>query len=321
MLVFTKKRFSMKVRLLATLSLLLLCLIASAQNFRSIPSTGARWKMDRMEAEPTNPQCQQSLGYFLNSDGDTTISGITGTILRPGASAVCSNLGFGCNPQPLGGIVHQDSLGRLYLLETNGSLWPLMDFSLNPGDTMTSFHPSLGTFSYLVNAVDTVTYADGISRRRLAVNCNGCFINSSNDTYWVEGIGDLYHGPIPIIEFENWLNMLCYNEDGLFLTDGWLQNSQCSADCDLLAGISIANSPKWQVWPNPSNGEWMLDLEPGLEGSELQILGMDGRLVWNKTMHEIGTVRISMPELPAAAYLLRITLQGQEIGHSILLKE
>lgn len=318
-----------KSPLLTTLFLLLICSFGIAQSYHQIPSYGARWKIEEYQADAGFPNpCYLTENYYLYTDGDTTIAGIPVTKVRATNSVVCNQSQLFCySPQVarLYAYLHQDSTGRLFRVESSGAMFPLMDFSLSAGDTMSSLAQNFMLINYVVDSIDSVTYSDGILRKRLYVHSNE-LLSANGVGIWVEGIGDIYHGPSPRGEFENYYFSHCYKKDSVILVPGWTQDAACPLDCDLLLGIS-ANDPSVPnfvtAFPNPSKGSYQLEFagEMDFSNSAIKVYDISGKLILESWLDSDQKTIIQLPEsAETGIYFAKIELPNGQHQMLKLLK-
>ncbi len=288
----------------------------------TIPSTGARWKIEHYNLDQ-GPQCTVTQNYFLTTAGDTTIAGWPCVRLQRGQAQYCDWSG----PAPcflpfqpaIAGYLHLDAAGRLYGVEPSGLRYAIMDFSLGVGDTMHTTHPQRGTIDYLVDSVDVVTFSDGIPRQRQYLT-SAQFPFSIPKAIWVEGIGDLYHGPLPIAETDHRQINLCYTEKATF----WQSElaSVCPADCDILSGTVLAAADQWSVAPNPSTGAWRL----GRPGSQMQdallveVIDMSGRVLLRQSFEGNEAMELALPSAKPGMYIANISNTAGDRWRAKLLK-
>ena len=60
------------------------------------------------------------------------------------------------------------------------------------------------------------------------------------------------------------------------------------------------------VHPNPSAGDFVIDLGEVYDLTEITITDLNGKRIYTNSLHQTQTVNISLPEVPAGVYLLRI---------------
>lgn len=270
-----------------------------AQNYLKLPPTGAHWKLEEGYQDIFSIE---SYAYFLETTGDTVYFGYPTTKVQMAGFFRCQGLsGPGQSIQ----YIYQDSLGRAYTVDNQGALERLYDLSLQVGDTMMTTGGNGGPLEYLVDSIDTVTYADNIPRKRLYLTCYG-FINSGNQAIWVEGIGDILHGPFPAFEFENWRRNLCYGEGGQFLTLGTTAYAcgALSSDCYLLVGLETA-APAFTLAPNPTHDRIRIT-QAEAQALHVRLLALDGRVLGAWELAGAREMEIGLPEVAAGMYLLHI---------------
>lgn len=299
--------------------LLSLCFFTlSAQGYRAIPSTGAKFRIEYSYYDTGFPPCYTLSVFHQYTDGDTLIDSLPVTRISTGTLAVCGSSGAGCGPAfPMysAGYLHQDTVaGKLYFKVAGKAPELLFDFGANVGDTIT-YPEELDIYMYdpvlVVDSTDTVTLADGIARRRLFLHSvSGGF--SAENPVWVEGIGDLYHGFIPHTYFEDSWIATCYQENSVDLDNGsFFAMCLAGGDCDMLTATA-APRPEIaiSISPNPSHS---LHLQGIADRGTVTIYSPDARMIFDATVGSDGIVNGS-EVLPAGLYLVTLRLtSGEEL--------
>jgi hypothetical protein len=282
-----------------TLLLLVFFGFTLAQGYRQYPLTGGRWKIEQDHGNIA-PLCNTTENSYLYTDGDTTIGGYLTVKIASTNGVFCAGQSW-CFGTTAGGIqayIYQDSAGKVYTVDpSNGALHKVMDYSLQPGDTLREQYTYRGDFDYRVDSVDTVTFIDNIPRKRLYLTCQS-FLASGAQAVWIEGMGDLYHGPLPVLEFENAYNNRCYKEENILLATNPIYFPRCISDCDELLARAEPRSIAWQAAPNPSEGTWRLSQGNALQGDAVSVRVIDvcGRTVLQQAFASGEELLISLPQ-------------------------
>jgi hypothetical protein len=222
----------------------------------------------------------------------------------------------------------QDTLaGKVYWMMPGAPPVLQFDFAAMPGDSIhTSWVPGnpTDTLTYVVDSVDTVTYVDGIERRRLWLHHYYAGI-SNVPRVWVEGIGDLRQGLLPQADVQDGLivyahfTALCYQEGGVDLTTGLLPPTTCvvTSPCDLVtARPKPMHEEEVRLKGNPSE---VLRLEGLRQPAQVTILTPLGQTVFEAISDAEGTVH-GTEKLTEGTYLVRVSLDDQVETHHIWVK-
>ncbi len=308
-----------------TLLLLISFSFTFAQNYRHFPPTGGRWKIEVLHANATPPVCSMIEAYYHYTNGDTMIAGYPVTVIRNTNGVMCAGQNW-CwgTTGARDTYLHQDSAGRVSIVDPNGgSLHAVFDYSLQPGDSLYDVQTYRGDMEYRVDSVDTVTFIDNIARKRLFLSYGSYLTGNQNQAIWVEGIGDLLHGPLPEWEFEQGFNNHCYTEDGLTLSTNTNFSSWCSSNCDLLIGTTPSTMTDWSVAPNPSGGAWHITSgTPITEGVTAKVWNLAGQEVWSGRFDAGNEIIIDLgPTIPKGLYLLNLSTDNGSTSSIKLMRE
>ncbi len=75
------------------------------------------------------------------------------------------------------------------------------------------------------------------------------------------------------------------------------------------------------VYPNPASEELYLNFKAPFQKTEIEIFDLNGRKILSQSLKEVsGTQRIDLPILPAGAYMMTISADGQTATRKILIK-
>lgn len=310
----------MKQRLIIALTLLLLAFHFPllAQPYRQLPLNGARWKINYIHKN--FPIDQGS--FFMTTSGDTTIAGLAATRILTGQAAACSGAAFAFHTVPFN-YIHQDSLGRVYSIRPNGQMTKLYDLGLQVGDTMqtTDFH--LNPVTYRVDSIDTLTFADGIPRKALHASANSpSAVAFYAPVIWVEGIGDIYHGPIPVMGISSYNDAGCYQEAERVLVTNLYTSIACINDCDRLVALvpPLAGPSAAVLSPHPAHDQLRLthtDAQP----LHVRLMALDGRALGTWDLDAAPTHTLQLPAAPPGLYLLELRdSEGRRLTQRLVLE-
>jgi hypothetical protein len=287
----------MKRSYLICLLLLLRC-AAWAQPYLRLPPQGMLWQIEQSGEVPPAPAWSSCfLKYTAEQD---TVLGYPVTALRD--SAGYDRLAVGQE------YIYEDSTGKGFLLAM-GFFNPVPELVWDYGATVGQMVQGgqIQGLSYLINSIDTVTYADNIPRKRLSVSCFGCGgydTLSGSSAIWVEGLGDILNGPTPRYRFETTSSCLCVGYFGTVLTLGtpaW----QCVANC-LPQPVHTTDALPLhvEVFPQPAKGSLRLRCEAVT--LQVRLRGLDGRSLSAWELTGAREHMLSLPDLVAGLYLLEV---------------
>jgi hypothetical protein len=241
---------------------------------------GARFRVEYDEYDPLDPMWASYSTCHQYTAGDTLIDStrVIKIALSPLFTCYSSGGAGPSMPALAAGYLMVDSLsGKTWYKQVGQAPQLLYDFSASVGDTLP--YPSLlDVHSYspvlVIDSIDTVTFSDGIPRIRQWITASGLF--AGHMPVYVEGIGDLYHGFLPLASFEDSYYSTCYQEFGLDLySDIGIASCPSALDCDLLTGsASLAERGSMVIAPNPSQ---TLAIEGLPTSAEVELVGMDGK--------------------------------------------
>ncbi|MCC6600928.1 MAG: T9SS type A sorting domain-containing protein, partial [Crocinitomicaceae bacterium] len=79
-------------------------------------------------------------------------------------------------------------------------------------------------------------------------------------------------------------------------------------------------SSAFNIYPNPSDGSYTMDISADLLRSQIYIYDSMGRLIFQTTLSK-STTTINLPELSSGVYLVKLqTADGQSVDRSIVRK-
>jgi hypothetical protein len=293
----------MKQRLIIASTLLLLAFQFPllAQPYRSLPLNGARWKINYV-----HKNFPLDLGaFFMTSMGDTVIGGLQATRVVTSQAAACSGQAIAFHVRSRH-YFHQDSLGRVYELWPNGQMAKRYDLSLPVGDTLQTTDFSSSPITYTVDSVGILQFSDNIPRKALYVtaqmmNGTGFF----SPVVWVEGIGDIYNGPVPVPGIESWNEAACYSEDERLLVTNPYAGSACIFDCDRLLSAEATAPASITLSPNPAREQLHL-LHADAQPLHVRLLALDGRVLGTWDLGAATVHTLQLPAATAGLYLLEV---------------
>lgn len=293
----------MKQRLIIALTLLLLAFHFPllAQPYRQLPLYGARWKINYLFKN--FPIDRGS--FFMTTSGDTTIAGLPVTRIVVGQVAACSGMAIAYQT-PAITYLHQDSLGRVYSIAPNGQMTKVYDLSLQPGDTMHTYYGGVNPIDYRVDSVGILQFADNIPRKALYMSYHDLSGSALfSPVVWVEGIGDIYNGPVIAPGVESFNEAACYQEAEMVLVTNPYALNSCVLNCDLLVSAEAPLTASTTVSPNPAHDQLRLTQADG-QPLHVRLLALDGRVLGTWDLEGAAAHTLQLPAVPASLYLLEL---------------
>lgn len=192
------------------------------------------------------------------------------------------------------GLIREDTTNRKVYFRPSG--WPaemlLYDFAAEVGPYPWTY--LFETDELSVTAIDTVLIGNS-PHRRLVID---------EYVHLIEGIGDDM-GFMPPGIFGPYMagGLSCHTVAAVpdYRNEQWW-NTGCI--CDAPAGVHAADNVGIHVWPNPTAGN--CHVEGANVGSAYFLFTLDGRLLVFGRCSHLGTAAISMDNLAAGIYLLKL---------------
>lgn len=282
----------MAKRLLFILFLIQNLAFSQAWVYHPFPTQDAIWENRRGTYDPPTPGVEWDPPYYYCMGSDDTLIGTQNY----------SKLSF-CGG-PYAGALRDDGIGKIYYVPSgSASEFLIYDFSLNAGDTVTTYcyqggcymAGSCGPFwpyTYTVQAVDSVLI-NGSFRKRLHME----------DGFLIEGIGNSKG-----LFIESWANVSNYTTELVCMSelDTVLYPTFSVGPCSFTDGIAEKiEGTDAVIFPNPSSGTFGLELSKGGE-YRVQVCDVLGRSV--QTYFFTGNrLSIDLSGKAPGAYLIRLS--------------
>lgn len=198
----------------------------------------------------------------------------------------------GSNPQ-ITSNYYRESEGKLYRkLEGDFNEIMILDMSMVEGDTLDQ--ETLSGNKLVVAKVDTITYLDGVPRKRIEIQCehNPQWFGSIN---WIEGIGILHIGEPCILDGGEATLTCVLNLDGEKIYSLGGQDSECWGPSSVSESAKVSVS----VYPNPARSILHIEIDEPI--MQYQIFNVASQIV------KTGTEDIvDLAEIPPGIYLIKI---------------
>ncbi|MCB0631909.1 MAG: T9SS type A sorting domain-containing protein [Saprospiraceae bacterium] len=190
----------------------------------------------------------------------------------------------------------------------------LYDFSLEAEASIELPNITMGNEgTYNVTNVDTVTI-DGTERKRIFLEN----VFGQTEDVWIEGIGSVVYGLLDRglgLVFDSGSRLQCVQftaDDFVFKPDINGPCWQVVTGCEILSHAFEHNAyaGKIRLFPNPSRGQVQLELPHDGATWQIELWGLDGRLL-DQSEHRQGGYDWS--RLPRGTYMLKVLRNGQYV--------
>lgn len=206
------------------------------------------------------------------------------------------------NWRETGYYVREDSLQRVYLNYAGGTERLIYDFSLTIGDSIPMGDSVFGGYQYaFVDKIDSILI-NGFQRKMI-------FFKGYDAEYWIEGIGS---STTPFFPFKNYSaadvswELLCVKEN-----DFTIYLNQNYTDCYVVHfnhanELALENELSLDIYPNPSNGSFSIDLGAIYDKTKITITDLNGRVLQKYAFERKQLLKLKIDEIPGV-YFLRIS--------------
>lgn len=274
--------------------IIILALILTAFNVKSqfIDTTSA-WRVNSYSGDPG---IQTRFEFYRDYiDGDTIINSVLySKIYKSGYGY------FDWNPpyyfyfsHLFHGVIREES--NKWYTYYNGADTLLYDFTLAVNDTVFSALTYSSQGPIIVTNIDSVIINSNFKKR--------FYLNIPfGAEYIIEDIGP-NSGVLENMVFFEWgSKLICYAENNIPL---WIDSTET---CDLNVNIIEEDNGigKCTISPNPAKDYTILSLTPEFVGSEISLVDMLGRIVFNKSKIEEKMIKISLSTLSPGFYILLV---------------
>jgi hypothetical protein len=168
-----------------------------------------------------------------------------------------------------------------------------MDFNLNIGDTF-YYPPNEGLPPLIVDNIGYIAFDDSLPRRYLRVVTSDSFNIVVNT--WIEGVGNFN---APVVG-----NLSCYFWEIGFGIICFIHNYQYIINSACYFEISELPDKSLKVFPNPVNSEGTIQIFKAGYIKELVINGIDGKLVYSKTINDSDQTYLRLAGISPGCYIL-----------------
>lgn len=190
--------------------------------------------------------------------------------------------------------LYKESAGKLFKKTGSGAQEEILVFDITvlQGDTL-SLNLGGEPAELYVESTDTVTFADGIPRKRATLRCTE-FPDDYESRIWIEGLGDLSSdNPACILDLGT--QLACYSD-----TEGIIYQADFAEMCWLTTSTTEMDSEQLRLYPNPAKDVLHLDVA---DGHAFMVRTIASQLIHSGTLSS-GTIEVR--GLPAGVYILEL---------------
>jgi hypothetical protein len=276
---------------------LLLALTSQAKNitYYSFPDSNAIWNMHYVIYGYGG---EYDENYSIIISGDTLINGIlyhkllTPFVQSSGKSKVTwIESGYK-------GAFRQDIASKKVFIVPPDSLSEqlLYDFNMHAGDTVRGYIERHVSTKDIIDSVDSVLVGVRYHKRWK--------LSSMTPIYFIEGVGSTFG----LIEASTGsvvdgpeISISCFSQNGHTLYP------DTATHCEVILSVEPANSKIDQisVYPNPSNGSFVVECDPSIGVKEIKVMDLLGNIIIHEPIDNKAVIRIK--DLQSGIYFLTIS--------------
>jgi hypothetical protein len=247
--------------------------------------------------------CYTTITRFSFADSDTILGGVAYRknicyhfqAVNPGP--LCPPYVIDNVPFTSYSFLREDTVNRKVYIYCQGC-FPVKDqlfydFSLSVGDTLKSFVQTLYGEPLVLTSLDTVTLANGESRRRFG------FANSPDNMNYIEGIGGPQGIDAAIVPgIESYGGYFCVSQNGINL---WGNN--CS---NYFVGLQEKKNEAPELYPNPAHDKLTIHLDGRNPNAEFSISTILGKEILKTRLNQTDN-SISLLQITPGVYIYQVT--------------
>ncbi len=203
--------------------------------------------------------------------------------------------------------IYKKQISHLYSAIFDTSEYLIYDFSVNVGDTMSSYNTLMqgeyGNYFLkkgVIDSIKMVTLDNNDSTRAFYINPLTHYSMTYPTFFILEGVGSVqgFHSPFKD-DFETWYNLACVKDEGEFLFSQAFNIYACGTM------MSIEDNKKnslFKIYPNPNNGK-----DINIKGHNIELIkvyNMQGQLV-KKVSANNNSTTINLTEQPKGIYFVK----------------
>ena len=208
------------------------------------------------------------------------------------------------------GAIRQDTLNRkVYIIPPFEFAEQLLyDFTMHVGDTVQGYIETFGYPKDVVISIDSVLIGNNYRKK--------WNINLSYQISLIEGVGSTYGlietSPGQGADFPD-ISISCFRQNDVTIYPDTLTN------CELITSINpiAVNNDLINVYPNPSNGSFHIELDQSINVKKVQVADLIGNIIFQVEKNIPATLFVE--NLPNGIYILSIIDQdNKRINKKIL---
>lgn len=233
--------------------------------------------------------------YSITISGDTVINSqtyhkLSTPYVRSFSTGICGGLAAGYK-----GAIRQDTANKkvFFVPPVSNAEQLLYDFTLKVGDTVKGYTETNAAPTDVVKSIDSVLVGNTYRKRW---NINTCY-----NIHIIEGIGSTYG----LIE----RSPGCATDQADYSLICFQQNKAAlypipSPSCELITAVNSTNetSVLINIFPNPSNGSFIVDMNQSIK--EIRLADLLGHVVLQRRTNNL--TQLSVDNLQSGTYILTL---------------
>jgi len=284
----------MKLFLTLILTFLLFSVKAQTSVYHPFPDSAATWNIHYKQFCFMNGTSDQN--YSITMAGDTVInSQVYHKLTTPYVQIYTS----GCGTMGTGykGAIRQDKINRkVFFVPPSGSAEQLLyDFTMQVGDTVKGYAETIAPPRDRVISIDSVLVGSTYRKRWK--------VNSNYNIYFIEGVGSTYglimKSPGNLLDGSGDLTITCFQQNGKTVYPDTVTS------CKLITtsvNTTEGNPNEINIFPNPSNDSFTIDLRQALSVNAIYIKDILGNTVFHRQLSSGSYIHVD--HLKSGVYFL-----------------
>ena len=237
---------------------------------------------------------------------DTLINGFLYDFVYSGEDSINDNTTLDTSLSVIG-YIREDSLKRVFFMDTMGHEGLIYNFFVNVNDTVEIFNanlfPDQDTVKFIVTDIDSIYIYDNY-RKQIHLQHSG----SSMEDIWIEGIGSLNgileSGRCIIGGWEPSLH--CFIEDHILKYENDNYTGDCFYTYTSIQNLYKDNNSSILISPNPSFFGFTVTFPENTESTQLTISSITGQIIKIISLNKGQNTYQFTEKLPAGIYFVGV---------------